>query len=295
MATNMPPHNLARSWTASFAMIEDPSIDVERLAKHIKGPDFPTGGTIVGRGGIRDAYRSGRGRIIVRGKAHIEELRGGKNAIIITELPYGIRKGGEGGVIERIAELVESKILTEVPMTDDSLQDHSDKSGNADLRRAEARGGSAGGVEQDLQAHVAADLLRLQRGRACRRRPANAFAVELIRHYLDFQRQVRHPPVEVRATQGGGARACPSRLPDRARQPRCGDQADPRRRRRGRRARRADDEVQAERDPGAGDPRSAPGAAHRAGAQGGRDRVRRPRGAVGELRLLLSDEARIAE
>src|SRR5207248_979040 len=105
------------------------SIDVERLSQHIKGPDFPTGGSIVGRGGIRDAYRSGRGRITVRGRAHIEQLRGGKSAIIITELPYGVRKAGEGGVIEKIADLVKAGTLTEVPMSDDALQDHSDKEG----------------------------------------------------------------------------------------------------------------------------------------------------------------------
>src|SRR6187200_206009 len=129
MATNIPPHNLGEVIDAIVAMIDDPDIDVERLNRHIKGPDFPTGGAIVGRSGIRDAYRSGRGRVIVRGRAHIEELRGGKTAIIITELPYGVRKGGEGGVIEKIADLVENKVLTEIPMSDDALADHSDKDG----------------------------------------------------------------------------------------------------------------------------------------------------------------------
>ncbi|HEV7819989.1 MAG TPA: DNA gyrase subunit A, partial [Burkholderiales bacterium] len=129
MATNMPPHNLGEVVDAIIAMVEDPAIDVERLSQHIKGPDFPTGGSIVGRGGIRDAYRSGRGRIYVRGRAHIEQLRGGKSAIIITELPYGVRKAGEGGVIEKIADLVKAGTLTEVPMSDDALQDHSDKEG----------------------------------------------------------------------------------------------------------------------------------------------------------------------
>src|SRR6478736_3751703 len=129
MATNIPPHNLGEVVDAIIAMIEDPAIDVERLSQHIKGPDFPTGGSIVGRGGIRDAYRSGRGRIYVRGRAHIEQLRGGKSAIIITELPYGVRKAGEGGVIEKIADLVKAGTLNEVPMSDDALQDHSDKEG----------------------------------------------------------------------------------------------------------------------------------------------------------------------
>src|SRR5919197_662736 len=101
MATNMPPHNLGEVVKGIVAMIDDPDINVEKLMKHVKGPDFPTGGSIVGYSGIRDAYRTGRGRITVRGRAHIEQLRGGKSAIIITELPYGVRKAGEGGVIEK--------------------------------------------------------------------------------------------------------------------------------------------------------------------------------------------------
>src|SRR5215208_5770605 len=113
MATNIPPHNLAEVIDAVVAMIDDPQIDVERLSRHLKGPDFPTGGIILGREGIREAYRSGRGRIIVRGRAHIEELRGGKNAIVVTELPYGVKKGGDEGVISEISD----------------LDDHSDKSG----------------------------------------------------------------------------------------------------------------------------------------------------------------------
>src|SRR6266480_4014595 len=95
MATNIPPHNLGEVVKGITAMIDEPDINVEKLMKHVKGPDFPTGGSIVGFSGIRDAYRTGRGRITVRGRAHIEQLRGGKSAIIITELPYGIRKAGE--------------------------------------------------------------------------------------------------------------------------------------------------------------------------------------------------------
>src|ERR671911_1030649 len=125
MATNMPPHNLGEAIDAVVAMIEKPDVDVEGLMKHLKGPDFPTGGYIVGRSGIRDAYRTGRGRIVMRARAHIEELRGGKSAIIVTELPYGVRNGGEGGVIEKIADLVQEKVITEVS----DLADHSDRTG----------------------------------------------------------------------------------------------------------------------------------------------------------------------
>src|SRR4029077_79715 len=89
MATNIPPHNLAEVIDALVAMIDEPSIDVDRLSRQIKGPDFPTGGIGLGRAGIKEAYRSGRGRIVMRARAHIEELRGGRTAIIVTELPYG--------------------------------------------------------------------------------------------------------------------------------------------------------------------------------------------------------------
>jgi len=99
MATNMPPHQLGEAIDAVVSLIDNPAANVEELMRHIKGPDFPTGAIILGRSGIRDAYRTGRGRIVMRARAHIEELRGGKSAIIVTELPYGVRKGGDSGVI----------------------------------------------------------------------------------------------------------------------------------------------------------------------------------------------------
>jgi DNA gyrase subunit A len=129
MATNIPPHNLAEAIDATVAFIDDPDMDVARLMRHIKGPDFPTGGTIVGWQGIKDAYESGRGRVVIRGKAHIEPLRQGKEAIIVTELPYQVAKGdgrNEGaGLIKKIAEAVHSGRLKEIS----DLRDESDKSG----------------------------------------------------------------------------------------------------------------------------------------------------------------------
>src|ERR671937_469593 len=86
MATNIPPHNLAEVVSGIIAMIDEPTIDVARLSKLIKGPDFPTGGIILGREGIKEAYRSGRGRIVVRARAHVEELRGGRTAVVVTGL-----------------------------------------------------------------------------------------------------------------------------------------------------------------------------------------------------------------
>jgi DNA gyrase subunit A len=190
MATNIPPHHIGEVIDGIIAMIDDPDIDVERLGKHIKGPDFPTGGVIVGRSGIRDAYRSGRGRIIVRGRAHIEELRGGKTAVIVTELPYGVRKGGEGGVIEKIAELVESKVITEIPMTDDALQDHSDKTGMriyVELKRDAVPQVVLNKLfkHTPLQTTFGYNAVALVDGV-----PRTLSLLELIRYYLDYQREV---------------------------------------------------------------------------------------------------------
>jgi DNA gyrase subunit A len=190
MATNVPPHNLGEVVDAIIAMIEDPSIDVERLSQHVKGPDFPTGGSIVGRGGIRDAYRSGRGRITIRGRAHIEQLRGGKSAIIITELPYGVRKAGEGGVIEKIADLVKAGTLTEVPMSDDALQDHSDKEGMriyVELKREAVPQVALNKLFKltPLQTTFGYNAVALVDGV-----PKTLSLLELIRHYLDYQRDV---------------------------------------------------------------------------------------------------------
>ncbi|MGA2012168.1 MAG: DNA gyrase subunit A, partial [Solirubrobacteraceae bacterium] len=125
MATNIPPHNLREVIGATIAYIDDPAIDVEGLMKYIKGPDFPTSGLILGREGIRDAYATGRGRIRVQAKAHIEPIGQGKEAIIVTELPYQVRKGGDGGLIEKIADLVHDKKVSEI--TD--VRDESDRRG----------------------------------------------------------------------------------------------------------------------------------------------------------------------
>src|SRR4051795_1531483 len=125
MATNIPPHNLRETIDAVIAYIDDPEIDVPGLMQHIKGPDFPTGGIILGVGGIRDAFETGRGRVRVRAKAHIEPLSQGKEAIIVTELPFQVKKGGDGGLIQKIAELVRDKKISEIS----DLRDESDRRG----------------------------------------------------------------------------------------------------------------------------------------------------------------------
>src|SRR5438309_3277100 len=125
MATNIPPHNLREVIDATIAYIDDPQIDTAGLVKHVKGPDFPTGGIILGRGGIKEAYETGRGRVRVQARAHIEPLKQGKEAIVVTELPFMVKKGGDGGLIPKIADLVKDGRIPEIA----NLEDHSDKRG----------------------------------------------------------------------------------------------------------------------------------------------------------------------
>ena len=186
MATNIPPHNMSEVIDGILAMIEDPEINVEKLSRHIKGPDFPTGGIIVGREGIREAYRSGRGRVVMRARAHVEELRGGRTAIIVSELPYGVKKGGDAGVIKKIADLVNDKVLPEIS----NLADHSDKTGmriQIELKREAIPQVVLNKLfkHTPLQATFGYNAVALVDGV-----PRTLSLLELIRHYLDYQRQV---------------------------------------------------------------------------------------------------------
>src|SRR5271154_2886739 len=122
MATNIPPHNLGEVIDASIALIDDPSLSIEDLIRIVPGPDFPTGGIILGRQGIRAAYHLGRGSIVVRGKVEFETLRGEREAIVISEIPYQVNKAH---LVERIGELVRDKKLEGIS----ALRDESDRDG----------------------------------------------------------------------------------------------------------------------------------------------------------------------
>ena len=122
MATNIPPHNLTEVCDGIVALIEDPEITIEGLIEHIKGPDFPTGAVINGKQGIYEAYKTGRGKVRVAGKAKIEVSKTGRESIIITEIPYQVNKAR---LIERIADLVRAKKLTGIS----DLRDESDRDG----------------------------------------------------------------------------------------------------------------------------------------------------------------------
>ncbi len=116
MATNMAPHNLSECCDAICAYIDNPEISVEELMHHVKGPDFPTGGIIQGRQGIKDAFETGRGRIIIRSKTEIEVSESGRETIVVTEIPYMVNKRE---MIEKIAELVENKKIEGISYIND--------------------------------------------------------------------------------------------------------------------------------------------------------------------------------
>ncbi len=124
MATNIPPHNLTDICTALFALLDDPGIDIESLINIVKAPDFPTAGIIYGLSGVRDGYRTGRGRVVMRATCHVEDVdkSGGKQAIIIDELPYQVNKAN---LLIKIGELVREKQIEGIA----DLRDESDKSG----------------------------------------------------------------------------------------------------------------------------------------------------------------------
>jgi DNA gyrase subunit A len=186
MATNIPPHNLGEVVDALVVMIDEPTIDVDRLVKHVKGPDFPTGAIILGREGIREAYRSGRGRIVLRARTHIEELRGGRTAIVVSELPYGVKRDGDDGVIKKIAQLAIDKVMPEIA----DVKNLSDKSGmriQIELKRDAVPQVVLNKLfkHTPLQTTFGYNAVALVDGV-----PRTLPLRDLLQHYLDFQREV---------------------------------------------------------------------------------------------------------
>jgi DNA gyrase subunit A len=122
MATNIPPHNIREICEASIAVLDNPELPDEELLRIVKGPDFPTAGIVLGRLGIREAYTTGRGRVIVRARTHVEEMKGEREAIIIDELPYQVNKAT---LIERIADLVKDDVVSDIA----DIRDESSREG----------------------------------------------------------------------------------------------------------------------------------------------------------------------
>ncbi|MEJ7796992.1 MAG: DNA gyrase subunit A [Solirubrobacteraceae bacterium] len=187
MATNIPPHNLREVIDAVIAFIDDPAIETAGLMAHMPGPDFPTGGIILGRQGILDAYETGRGKVRVRGKAHTEDIGRGREAIIVTELPYAVKKGGDGGLVKKIAELVHEKKITGIA----DLEDHSSERGGMriviTLKRDEIPEVALNQLYKHtaLQSTFGVNMVALVENV-----PRTLSLRDVIRHYVQHQREV---------------------------------------------------------------------------------------------------------
>ncbi len=186
MATNIPPHNLREVSAAVMAYIDDPEVDLDGLMTHIKGPDFPGGG-LMSREGIRTAYETGRGSIKVRARAHVEPLKGGKEAIVVTELPFTVKKLGENGLVAKIADLVRNKKLDGIS----DIRDETDERGMRLVIELKRGGPPAKVVLNNLykktamQSTFGANMVALVDGV-----PKTLTLRELIKHYVNHQREV---------------------------------------------------------------------------------------------------------
>jgi DNA gyrase subunit A len=182
MATNIPPHNLGEVVDAICAQVDDPEISVKDLMKIIKGPDFPTGCAILGTEGIKQYFETGRGSMKVRGKLHTEEMKGGKEMIVITEIPYGVNRAT---LVERVAELVNEKVIPDI--TD--IRDESDK--NTRVVIEIKRDAVAKVVINNLFKHTAlatsfsVNMLAIDGGR-----PKTLSLKEAINCYIEHRREV---------------------------------------------------------------------------------------------------------
>lgn len=180
MATNVPPHNLKEVINAACAMIDNPEIDLPGLMEYIKGPDFPTGGIIMGRSGIRAAYATGRGKITLRGRAEIQEESNGRFRIVVTEIPYMVNKAR---MIENIADLVKDKRIEGIS----DLRDESDRNGMHVVVELKRDANPQIVLNQlysftQLQDTVGVIMLALKDGQ-----PKEMSLKEILSSYIDFQ------------------------------------------------------------------------------------------------------------
>jgi DNA gyrase subunit A len=186
MATNIPPHNLREVSAAVMAYIDDPEIDLDAVMTHIKGPDFPGGG-LMSREGIRTAYETGRASIKVRARAHVEPLKGGKDAIVVTELPFTVKKLGENGLVAKIADLVRNKKLDGIS----DIRDETDERGMRLVIELKRGGPPAKVVLNNLykktamQSTFGTNMVALVDGV-----PRTLSLLELIEYYVKHQREV---------------------------------------------------------------------------------------------------------
>lgn len=182
MATNIPPHNLGEVIDGISAQIDNPNITIRELSKLIKGPDFPTGATICGREGILQYFETGRGSVKVRGKMGVEQLKGGREQIVVTEIPYNVNRAV---LVERIAELVNEKVLTDIT----GVRDESDENTRIviEIRRDAIPKVVINNLYQhtSLESSFAANMLAIDHGR-----PKVLNLKELIQCYIEHRREV---------------------------------------------------------------------------------------------------------
>ena len=183
MATNIPPHNMGEVIDGMCALIDNPQATLEDVMQYIKGPDFPTGGIIMGRSGIRAAYATGRGRIQVRARADIEEEKNGRFKIVVTELPYQVNKAR---LIESIADLVKEKRLEGIS----NIEDHSDREGMhivIDIKRDASPQIVLNHLynETQMQTTFGVIMLAIVHGE-----PKTLNLLQILQEYIDFQKQV---------------------------------------------------------------------------------------------------------
>ncbi|MDX6765414.1 MAG: DNA gyrase subunit A [Candidatus Methylacidiphilales bacterium] len=182
MATNIPPHNLGEIVDGICAQIDDPEITIKALMKHIKGPDFPTGCTVLGLEGVRNYFNGGKGSIKVRGRMHTEEHKGGKEVIVITEIPFNVNRAE---LVKRIAELTNDKVLAEVS----DVRDESDENTRVvvELKRDAVTKVVINKLYQHtaLESSFSANVLAIDGGR-----PKTLNLKELINCYIEHRREV---------------------------------------------------------------------------------------------------------
>ena len=199
MATNIPPHNLGEVLAACRAYMDDPAVSSEALMEHVKGPDFPTGGLILGLSGIRSAYTTGRGSIVLRSRHHVEEGRGDRRSIVLTEIPYQV---GKNGLVEKIAEAAKDKRIEGVS----DIRDEFEPRRRAHRHRPEARRHARRGAQPTLAAHSCAVQLPGEHARHPRRKAGDVDAPGFHRSVYPLPRGSDYSPLEVRAAQGPRAR-----------------------------------------------------------------------------------------
>ena len=268
MATNIPPHNLTEIVNATIALIQNPQTPLAKILEMVPGPDFPTGGFILGRQGIIDAFTKGRGQLKMRAKAAIESRGKDREHIIVTEIPYQVNKAR---LIENAAALVNEKKLEGIS----EIRDESDRDGTRivfELKRGEQAEVVLNNLYKHTQLQIGFGVIMLS---IVNGQPRELGLIDCIKRFIEHRVEVVRRRTDYRAAQGPRARAYPARIQEGAGESGRGDPHDPRGARPPRGARFADRRLPIHRAAGAGHHRAAVAAPDRHGAAEDRRRAGR--------------------